>query len=93
MHCSIQNCEKYLNSKILYKKYNRLLHFLPMLLQAWKKVVLNFITRLPQVGDYDLICVIINELIKQHYYILYANIINFCKIVNLNYFYIYCFHN
>ena len=63
----VRNCEKYSRSKALNEKYNGLLHPLPLPLEAWKEVALDFVTGLPQVGDYNAICVIIDRLTKQRH--------------------------
>ncbi len=60
----VRNCKKCSRSKASNEKYNGLLHPLPLPLEAWKEVALDFVTGLPQVGDYNAICVIIDRLTK-----------------------------
>lgn len=57
--------------------------------QALKEVTIDFVSRLPQIEDYNAICVIISRLTKQRHYILYADIIDVCGTANLYYFQIY----
>ena len=56
----LRNCIKCSRSKASNEKYNGLLHPLPGSLQAWKEVALDFVAGLPQVGDYNAICGIID---------------------------------
>ena len=62
-----------------------------MPLEAWKKVALDFVTGLPQVGGYNAIFVIIDRFIEQHHYIPYAATIDGRGTANLYYSRIYCF--
>ena len=89
----VRNCKKCSRSKASNEKYNRLsIHPLPLPLQAWKKMVLDFVTGLPQVGEYNAICVIIDRLTKQRHYILSADTIDANGLANLYYSQIYRLH-
>ena len=61
----VRNCEKCSRAKASNKKYNGLLHLLPVPNTPWKEVVLDFVTGLPQVGEFNAICVVIDQLTKQ----------------------------
>lgn len=79
----VRKCEKCSRSKASNEKYNGLLHPLPVLMQAWKEVALDFVTGLPQVGEYNAICVVIDRLTKQRHYIPCADTIDARGTANL----------
>lgn len=49
----------------------------------WKKVALDFIIRLFKMDEFNAICVVIDRLTKQQYYILCSDIINAWQTGNL----------
>lgn len=60
----VRNYEKCSHSKASNTSYNKLLDLLPIPITSWKEVALDFITRLPQVGEFNVICVVIDWLTK-----------------------------
>ena len=92
VHRFMWNSKKYSRLQASNEKYNWLFHLLPVPLEAWKEVALDFITWLPQVEDYNVICIIINRLTKQRLYIPYTNTIDGRGTAKLCYFNIYRLH-
>ena len=72
----VRNCEKCSRSKSSNEKYNGMLQPLPVPLEAWKEVALDFVTGLPKVGEYNAICVVVDRLTKQRHYIPCADTID-----------------
>ena len=65
----IQNCCHYQWSKSSYDVINRLLITLLISQQCWQNIVMNFITELFMLKDYNTICTIIDKLLKKRHYI------------------------
>ncbi len=69
--CYIQNCHVYQRSKTFKDSINEFLHSLSISQKRWKDIVINFITELFLSEDYNVICIIICQLIKKHHYVFY----------------------
>ncbi len=65
----IWNCYVYQWSKIFKDSINELLYSLLISQKRWKDIVMNFITELFLLKDYNIICTIICHLIKKHHYV------------------------
>ena len=65
----IQNCHVYQRSKASKDSINELHHLLLISQERWKDIVINFITELSLSEDYNVICIIICHLIKEHHYV------------------------
>ena len=63
----IRNCQR---SKIFKNKKNDFLMFLIISKQRWIDIVMNFIIDLFKFYDQNVICIIINRLIKKRHYVL-----------------------
>ena len=65
----IQNCHDCQRSKTFRNSINELLHSLSISQKCWKDIVMNFITELSLLEEYNVICIIICHLIKKHHYV------------------------
>ena len=65
----IQNCQHCQRSKSPHDVINELLVSLPILQQHWQNIAMNFITDLSLSEDYNAICTIIDQLLKERHYI------------------------
>ncbi len=65
----IRNCHAYQRSKVSRNSINELHHSLSISQKRWKDIVINFITELFLSEDYNVICIIICHLIKEHHYV------------------------
>ncbi len=65
----IQNCHVCQRSKTSRNSINELLHSLLISQKRWKNIIMNFITELFLLEDYNVICTIICWLIKKHHYV------------------------
>ena len=65
----IWNCCYCQWSKSSYYVINKLLISLSISQQHWQNIVMNFITNLLMSKDYNVICIIIDQLLKKKYYI------------------------
>ncbi len=65
----IQNCYICQQSKTFWDKFNELLHFLLILEQQWKNIVMNFIINLSFSKEKNIILTVICKLIKKQHYI------------------------
>ena len=88
----VKNCEKCSRSKASNTRYNGLLHPLPVPTTPWKEVALDFVTGLPQVGEFNAICVVIDRLTKQRHYIPCSDTIDARGMGNLYYTHIFRLH-
>ncbi len=66
----IWNCHACQRSKAFKDSINELHHSLSILQKRWKDIAMNFITELSLSEDYNVICIIICHLIKEHHYVL-----------------------
>ncbi len=66
----IWNCHAYQRSKVSRNSINELHHSLSISQKRWKDIIMNFITELSLSKDYNIICIIICHLIKEHHYVL-----------------------
>jgi len=66
----IWNCHACQRSKAFRDSINELHHSLSILQKRWKDIAMNFITELSLSEDYNIICIIICHLIKEHHYVL-----------------------
>ncbi len=66
----IQNCHICQQSKVSRNAINKLHQSLFISLEWWKNIAKNFITELSLSEDYNIICIIICCLIKEHHYVL-----------------------
>ena len=62
------NEELYLSK--IRNSINELHHSLLILQECWKNIIINFVTELSLSEDYNVICMIIYHLIKEHHYVL-----------------------
>lgn len=69
-----------------------MLHPLPVSNTPWKEVALDFVTGLPQVGEFNAICVVIDRLTKKRYYIPCSDTIDARGMGNLYYSHIFRLH-
>ncbi len=65
----IWNCHVYQRSKASQDDTNDLLQSLLILQQRWQDIVMNFITELFLSKNYNVICMIICRLFKEHHYV------------------------
>ncbi len=65
----IWNCHAYQRSKVFRNSINELHHSLSILQKRWKDIAMNFIIELLLSEDYNVICIIICCLIKEHHYV------------------------
>ncbi len=65
----IWNCHDCQRSKTFRNSINELLHSLSISQKCWKDIVMNFITELFLLEEYNIICIIICHLIKKHHYV------------------------
>lgn len=65
----VRNCEKCSLSKASNTRYNGLLHPLPVPITPWKEVALDFVTELPQVGEFLYIIALIRLLVDCTYFL------------------------
>ncbi len=65
----IQNCHAYQRSKVSRNNINELHHSFSISQKRWKDITMNFITELSLSEDYNVICIIICCLIKEHHYV------------------------
>ena len=65
----IRNCDFCQKSKAPRDKINDLLISLPVLKQRWRDIVMNFIVDLLSTKKYNVICIIIDRLIKKRHYV------------------------
>ncbi len=65
----IWNCYICQQSKTFQNKFNELLHFLLILKQQWKNIVMNFIINLFSLKDKNIILIMICKLLKKWHYI------------------------
>ncbi len=65
----IWNCHAYQRSKASRNSINELHHSLSISQKRWKDIAMNFITELSLSEDYNVICIIICHLIKEHHYV------------------------
>ncbi len=65
----IQNCHVYQQSKASQDDTNDLLQSLLISQQRWQNIVMNFITELSLLKNYNVICMIICRLFKEHHYV------------------------
>ncbi len=65
----IQNCHAYQQSKVFKDSINELHHSFSISQKRWKDITMNFITELLLSEDYNIICIIICHLIKEHHYV------------------------
>ncbi len=56
-------------SKVSKNNINELHHSLSILQKCWKNITMNFIIELLLSEDYNIICIIICHLIKEHHYV------------------------
>lgn len=70
----VQNCHVCKRAKAAKDTYNRLLQPLPVPERPWVDVTIDFVTGLPKCHAYsqiyDVIFMVIDRLLKEHYYIL-----------------------
>jgi phage-related protein len=66
----VQNCYTCKKIKTTRDKYHELLNFLSMLDQSWTNIIFDFVTKLFNSRNYNVIFMIVNKLNKIHYYIL-----------------------
>ncbi len=66
----IWNCHACQRSKVSRNSINELHHSLSISQKRWKDIAMNFITELSLSEDYNVICIIICHLIKEHHYVL-----------------------
>ncbi len=66
----IQNCDVYQQSKASQDDTNDLLQLLSISQQRWQDITMNFITELSLSKNYNVICIIICYLFKEHHYVL-----------------------
>ncbi len=66
----IQNCHVYQRSKASWDDTNDLLQSLSISQQRWQDITMNFITELSLLKNYNVICMIIFRLFKEHHYVL-----------------------
>ena len=60
----VRNCHICAKFKISNEKYNKLLKLMPVSNQKWKKFSINFVTRLPRIGNYNAMMIMMNRFIK-----------------------------
>ncbi len=65
----IWNCDVCQQSKTSRNSINELFHSLSISQKRWKDIVMNFITELSLSEDYNVICIIICQLIKKRHYV------------------------
>ncbi len=65
----IQNCHACQRSKAFRDSINELHHSLSISQKRWKDITINFITELSLSEDYNVICIIICHLIKEHHHV------------------------
>ena len=65
----IQNCHVYQQSKASQNDINDLLQSLLIFQQCWQDITINFITELSLLKNYNVICMIICCLFKEHHYV------------------------
>ncbi len=65
----IWNCHACQRSKVSRNSINELHHSLSISQKRWKDITMNFITELSLSESYNIICIIICHLIKEHHYV------------------------
>ncbi len=65
----IWNCHAYQRSKVSRNSINELHHSFLISQKRWKDIAMNFITELSLSENYNIICIIICHLIKEHHYV------------------------
>ena len=65
----IWNCHACQRSKVSRNSINKLHHSLSISQKRWKDITMNFITELSLSESYNIICIIICHLIKEHQYV------------------------
>jgi len=65
----IWNCHVYQRSKASWNDANDLLQSLLIFQQRWQDIAMNFITELSLSKNYNIICMIIYHLFKEHHYV------------------------
>ena len=69
----IRNCDFCQKNKTSRDKINDFLIFLLILKQRWRNIIMNFIIDFFSAKRYNVICIIINCLIKKRHYVFYWN--------------------
>ncbi len=69
IRCYIWNCDVYQRSKTSKNSINELLHSLSISQKRWKDIIMNFIIKLSLSEEYNVICIIICQLIKKRHYV------------------------
>ena len=91
----IQNCCHCQQSKSFCDVINKLLISLSVPQQHWQDIVINFITDLSMSEDYNVICTIIDQLLKERHYISYHledQRTSAEKVIKIMLWNIYCLH-